>query len=212
MIRPRIRRALAVAAIGGLGLVSLAGCPGSDAKPSSGERIAASRQNAKLANDVEGKNYNRRLALADNPASLIWCTVYPTSPNAKAFTVPIVGKLTSSSKRPTPTEVAQDGNTSGTTYFPEKPGPDGMYGSSVPYQYGFDPAGNYQEFTASMEMHCTTVPDIVQRETTEIAIKSGTSLAALDKQVESALRACQRANADQSAACPDAAKLLGIGG
>lgn len=209
MIRPR-HAVLAIGAAVSVALLLTAGSCGGDDPKSSGEQIASNRQNVQLKNDVEGKNYNRRLGLADNPASLIWCTVYPTSPSAKAFTVPIVGKLTSSSKRPTPTEVSYDG-TAGTRYNPELPGPDGMFGSSVPYQYGFDPAGNYHEFSASMQTYCTSVPTVIQKETTQISIGSTADTGALDAQVQAALVACQKSNKDQSAACPQAAKLLGIG-
>lgn len=53
-----------------------------------GADIAANRDNYVPKNDVEGRNYNARQKLADNPATLIWCTTYPPTPNAKAFTVP----------------------------------------------------------------------------------------------------------------------------
>lgn len=210
----RWRRCAVLAGLALVAVAALAGCTShkDSTKSPTGQQIAANRAPVQLHNDVEGKNYNRRLSLADNPASLIWCTVYPTSPNAKAFTIPIVGKLTSSSKRPTPTEqTVIDTDTLGKTYNPEIPGPDGMYGASVPYQYGFDPAGNEHDFSAALEMHCTSVPDIIQQETTQIAVKSSTSPGQLDSQVQAALAQCQKSNKDQSAACPAAAKLLGLG-
>lgn len=203
-----------IAAVVGLAVIltaGAAGCSPSKKDKDSGDTIAKNRAPVVLTNDVEGKNYARRLTLADNPASLIWCTAYPSNPNAKAFTVPIVGKLTSSSKRPTATERARSGDTSGTEYSPEIPGPDGMFGSSIPYQYGFDPAGNEHDFSASMELHCTSVPDIIQKETTQIAVKSSTDPGQLDADVQAALKQCQVKNKDQSAPCAAAAKLLGLG-
>lgn len=195
------------------GVLAVAGCSSESAptpKTKTGEDIANGRQNVQLQNDVEGKNYNRRLTLADNPASLIWCTAYPTSPNAKAFTVPIVGKLTSGNKRPTPTEkVRIDTDTLGSEYNPELPGPDGMYGTSGEYRYGFDPAGNYHDFY-NIETYCTTVPTIVQKETTQIAISVDGNLSSIDKKVEAALAECQKSNKDQTVACPKAAQILGV--
>jgi len=207
------RRGVAVAALFAAAAFALGGCTGDKPKSgANGESIAKNRAPVELKNDVEGKNYARRLTLADNPASLIWCTAYPSSPSAKAFTVPIVGKLTSSTKRPTPTEqTIIDGDTTGRTYNPELPGPDGMYGASIPYQYGFDPAGNEHDFSLSLEMHCTSVPDIIQKETTQLAVKSTMDPGELDAQVQAALTQCQKTNKDQSAACPAAAKLLGLG-
>lgn len=207
---PTWRRIAASVGLAVIVTTGAAGCNDTKTK-NSGDAIAKNRAPVVLTNDIEGKNYARRLTLADNPASLIWCSVYPANPNAKAFTVPIVGKLTSSSKRPEPTERARSGDTSGTEYNPEIPGPDGMYGTSVSYQYGFDPAGNYHEFSASMEMHCTSVPDIIQKETTQIAVKSSTDPGQLDADVQAALKQCQVKNKDQSAPCTAAAKLLGLG-
>lgn len=197
-----------------VGALALTGCSGDPAPPKtpSGESIAAKRQNVTLKNDVEGKNYNRRLQLADDPASLIWCTAYPTNPNAKAFTVPIVGKLTSGNKRPTPTEkVRIDTDTLGSEYNPELPGPDGMFGTSGEYRYGFDPAGNYHDFY-NIESYCTSVPTVVQKETTQIAITVDGNLSDIDKKVQAELKECQKKNPDQTAACPKAAQLLGVTG
>lgn len=171
--------------------------------------VAASRQNYIPTNDVEGHNYNARQAIADNPSTLIWCTAFPTSPNAKAFTVPIVGKLTSGNKRPYPTSQEVGGGNTGTSYYnPELPGPDGMYGSSGEYRYGFDPAGNYHDFY-NVETYCTTVPNVVQKEQTTIVVKVAGDLNVVDQQVEAALKACRAKDPDPSHSCPAAAALLG---
>jgi hypothetical protein len=200
--------ALAVIAVS-LG-VTLAGCTSDDTKGNPGTNIADNRQNYTPKNDVEGHNYNARQAIADNPATLIWCTVFPTSPNAKAFTIPIVGKLTSGNKRPYPTEQAViDSDTGGYTYNPEVPGPDGMFGTSGEYRYGFDPAGNYHDFY-NLETYCTTVPNVLQKEQTIVVIKAAGDLGAIDKQVEAALAACRAKDPDPSHTCPEAARLLGV--
>lgn len=187
---------------------TLAACGASEPTPS-GKDIAANRANFTPKNDVEGHNYNARQSIADNPSTLIWCTAYPTSPNAKAFTVPIVGKLTSGNKRPYPTaQTLIDTDTPGTYYNPELPGPDGMYGTSGEYRYGFDPAGNYHDFY-NLETYCTTVPNIVQKEQTIIAVKVSGDLDAVDKQVEAALKSCRAKDPDPSHSCPEAARLIG---
>lgn len=176
------------------------------AKP--GTDIANNRQNYTPKNDVEGHNYNARQTIADNPSTLIWCTAYPTSPNAKAFTVPIVGKLTSGNKRPYATSQAGAGGGSGWTYTPEVAGPDGMYGTSGEYRYGFDPAGNYHDFY-NLETYCTTVPNIVQKEQTTIIVKADTDLNTIDQKVEKALAECRKKDPDPSHSCPAAAALIG---
>lgn len=186
----------------------LVGCSAEPAPANKGQQIADGRQNVELKNDVEGKNYNRRLLLADDPASLIWCTGYPPAANQKAFTVPIVGKLTSGGKRPSPTQrVIIDGDTTGREYSPEVPGPDGMYGTSGEYRYGFDPAGNYHEFYG-MAVRCTSVPTIVQKESLEITLHGDAS--DIDRRVQEALKECQKTNKDMTVACPKAAQLLGV--
>lgn len=214
MRRNRWTQVLGLAAAG-LAVVLLGSASSCDGEPSgsNGDRIAAEREQVQLKNDVEGRNYNGRLALADNPATLIWCTAYPTSPNAKAFTVPIVGKLTSGTKRPYATQrEVVDNDTGWTEYNPEKAGPDGMFGTSSEYKYGFDPAGNYHEFGAALELYCTNVPTVIQKETTLVAIRGGGAgdLASLDRRTQDALIECQRTQRDHTKACPAAAAILGV--
>ena len=195
---------LAVAALG------LAACTDDAPASKAGDQIANTRANYAPKNDVEGRNYNARQAIADNPSTLIWCTAFPTSPNGKAFTVPIVGKLTSGNKRPYSTErVIVDSDTTGREYSPEIAGPDGMFGSSGEYRYGFDPAGNYHDFY-NLETYCTTVPNIVQKEQTTIVVNVAGDLDAADKKAEAALKACRAKDPDPSKPCPAAASVLGV--
>lgn len=171
--------------------------------------IAANRDNYVPKNDVEGHNYNARQAIADSPSTLIWCTAFPTSPNAKAFTVPIVGKLTSGNKRPYPNTQSLNGTggSDSVYYNPELPGPDGMYGTSGEYRYGFDPAGNYHDFY-NLETYCTTVPNVLQKETTVVLSVAG-DLSLIDSRVEAALKDCRAKDPDPSHSCPAAAAILG---
>jgi hypothetical protein len=191
-------------------LLTAAGCD--ETKPTNtadkANQTAQSRTNYVPANDVEGHNYNARLKIADSPATLIWCSAYPTNPNVKPFTVPIAGKLTSGNKRPFQSQNAKS-NSNGNIFYEEQADAQGMYGTSGEYRYGFDPAGNYHDFYG-LEVYCTTVPTVIQKNTTEIAIGVSGDLNAIDKQVEAALAACRKVNTDPSVACPQAAALLGV--
>lgn len=182
------------------------------AKPTSAadqaNQNAKDRTNYVPVNDVEGRNYNARLKIADSPATLIWCSVYPTNPNVKPFTVPIAGKLTSGNKRPFPSQNPKSGD-GNSVWYEEQADAQGMYGTSGDYRYGFDPAGNYHDFYG-LEVYCTTVPTVIQKNTTEIAIGVSGDLNAIDKQVEAALAACRKANTDPSAPCPAAMAILGV--
>lgn len=172
------------------------------------EQTANQRNNYIPKNDVEGHNYNARQALADNPSQIIWCSVYPTNPNVKAFTIPIVGKLTSGNKRPYSTSQVQNYYQSSNTYSPELPGSDGFYGTSGEYRYGFDPSGNYHDFY-NLETYCTSVPDVIQRQTTQIAITSTGDIGLLSTQAEAAIKACRAKDPDPSKPCVEAARILG---
>lgn len=199
---------IAALALAGLVVLGLAACT-SDQRTGqqAAQDVAKNRQVYVPKNDVEGRNYNARQTLADNPSTLIWCTAFPTNPNVKPFTIAVVGKLTSGNKRPFPTEQTAKSADVG-WYNPELPGPDGFYGTSGEYRYGFDPAGNYVDFY-NLETFCTNVPDVMQRNTTIIQIKPGTDVTALDAQIEAALKACRAKDPDPSHACPAAVALLG---
>lgn len=212
MFSPSFYRKALLAFIGTITLVFLVTACTSDQRTGQQAAVdaAKNRQNYVPQNDVEGHNYNARQSIADNPATLIWCTAFPTSPNAKAFTVPIVGKLTSGNKRPYPSTQTLNGipgSDNATYYNPELPGPDGMYGTSGEYRYGFDPAGNYHDFY-NLETYCTTVPNVLQKETT-IVLSAAGDLNLIDQRVEAALKDCRAKDPDPSKSCPAAAALLG---
>ncbi|MGZ6005169.1 MAG: hypothetical protein ACXWLH_03375 [Candidatus Saccharimonadales bacterium] len=209
----RVRNSLRVGFLVPVLVLALTACFGSGGGDSGSaqdhaRQVARDRQNYQPVNDVEGHNYNARQELADQPSTIIWCTAYPSNPNAKPFTVPIVGKLTSGNKRPYATSVAEKGSDDH-RYTPEVPGPDGFYGTSGEYRYGFDPAGNYQDFY-NLETYCTSVPNVIQKNTTDIAITYKGDLNQADKQAQDALVACRRADPDPSKPCPQAAAILGV--
>lgn len=132
---------------------------------------AADRRAYVQQNDVEFENYNRRQQLTDDPSTIIWCTSAYPFPGTPLFTVPVVGKLTSGGKRP----------------FPNDPGPDGMYGSSGEYRYGFTTAGTMVDFY-NIATFCTTEPTVWQRENTEIVMKIDPVLAKAQADAKEALK------------------------
>lgn len=207
-----------LAALALLITVACSNSSGSKPKPAQnaqqeGIKTSKTRVNYVPKNDVEGRNYNARLRIADDPSTLLWCTSFPTNPNAPLITVPIVGKLTSGSKRPYPTEQTKiDTDTTNTTYNPELPGPDGFYGSSGEYRYGFRPDGVYVDFY-NLETYCTTEPTTFQREKTIIDMVSDTKYASLDAAVQVALKNCQAKQSDKGTidGCPEAQALLVTG-
>ena len=129
-----------------------------DTSLTSAQNLASNRATYTVKNDVEGSNYYKRLAIADDPSTILWCTWYPTTVGSAPITFSIVGKMTSSSKRPFPST-----NCNTAEYGCENPDAQGMYGASDSYVYGFGPAGEY------MEVHswgfCTNLPTTYQATT-----------------------------------------------
>lgn len=142
----------------------------------------------KQVNNVEFSNYNDRLKLADDPATILWCTFFPPTVGQEPITVPIAGKLTSSAKRPyRSTQYVDAGNYS--WYAEERAGPDAMFGSSSEYRYGFDPTrAIYTDFT-DLASICTTAPTVYQRNKTHVMIETDPTLNSLTKAAEAALKA-----------------------
>lgn len=134
------------------------------------ELRAANRAAFVPQNALDFDNYDRRLRLSDDPTTIVWCSAAFPTPGAPIITVPIVGKLTSGGKRP----------------FGTDPGPDGMYGSSGEYRYGFTPGGNMVDFTG-IATFCTTEPTVWQREATTIVVAQDPGLAAASATAQRAL-------------------------
>lgn len=150
-------------------------------------------------NDVEFNNYNKAQELFDNPATIIWCSAFPSTPSAPIITVPIAGKLTSSSSSYFSPE-RLDMNSGAVL---QEKSVDGMYhGSPPPYRFGFTPGGQYVSFEGGMDVVCTTSLTQFQKDKTYIQIEEDV---AHDQQAaaEEALK-----NGDQQAA-QDALKNLG---
>src|SRR6201987_5986521 len=148
-----MKKYLALLVLGVFGL-AFAGCGPTGTSAADQAQKASDNLQSQIyqsKNNIEFRNYNDRQKLADNPATILWCTFFPpgvqgtsngTTPG-QAFTVPIAGKLTSSNKRP-----YDSTGWSGDVYGINLPGPDHMFGSSSEYRYGFDPTrAIYYDFT-----------------------------------------------------------------
>ncbi|KMV15958.1 hypothetical protein ACT17_22990 [Mycolicibacterium conceptionense] len=151
------------------------------------EENAGKRQPYQPHNDVEFNNYNEAQKLYDNPNTIQWCTATWSNGSAPLFTVPIRGKLTSSSVSYYPNqEVRNDGSAA---YNPELRSVDGMYHGNPPaYRYGFTPAGVYVDFSG-MEVMCSTQPMKFQRQDTKITYEPDPQLADAQRRAEEALKA-----------------------
>lgn len=155
---------------------------------SQNEAISRSQQRSPYVqrNDIEFNNYNKRQQIADDPTMILWCTSAFSTPGAPLFTVPVVGKVTSGGKRPY-SERRRAGDST-YYYLDEVPGPDGMYGHSGEYRYGFTPGGVYSDWYG-IETFCTTEPMIWQKERTEIVMGTDPTLLAAQQQAQERLRA-----------------------
>lgn len=202
----------------------IAGCSDSDGgkKESANNkgRKTVQDQNAnfeppEVKNFTEYHNYIKAQKLYDSPSTIIWCTSSWGNASAPMFTVPIAGKLTSSSVSLFPSEqsIATSGGDRGwtTKYNPELPSVDSMFHGNPPaYRYGFTPGGQYVDFSG-MEVFCTTALTEFQRQSTEVVTKVDTSVSDAQVKAEAALKECQtkdNAQNTNTGLCEDAQKVL----
>lgn len=142
-----------------------------------------------VKNHLDYQNFYKSQELYDNPSTIIWCTTTWGNANSPLVTVPIAGKLTSSTVSLFPTQQVKEYTNSG-TYNPELPSTDGMYhGSPPPYRYGFTPGGQYVEFD-NMDAFCTTALTKFQRQSTTIQLDIDSKMSAAQKQAEKLLQQC----------------------
>lgn len=145
-------------------------------------------------NGVEGQNYNKAQEIFDDPSTILWCSVLQQSSTSPIITVPIAGKLTSSSTSAFPsqeTDYDEWGNT-----VREKESVDGLYhGSPPPYRFGFTPGGQYFEFGGAAPYVCTTAVNEFQRESIAVSVDQGLTNAS--KEAEKALREGDKNKAQQ---------------
>lgn len=171
----------AAAAVAAFTLFSLAACSLEDSgQPETREDQAQKskakfegRQPPKVTGDAEYQNYiNAQEKVYDDPANIIWCTgTIGNAADSPIFTVPVAGKLTSSSVSYYPGQSVHEwGNSSyGGTYSEENQSVDGMYhGTPAPYRYGFTPGGQYVEFSG-IGTFCTTALTKFQKDTLQVS-------------------------------------------
>lgn len=139
-------------------------------------------------NDVEYNNYNKAQEIADNPASILWCTAFPAGGSAPLITVPIKGKLTSSSTSYFPGSSTHFFGSTG-SYQEDNRSVDGMYHGNPPgYRFGFTPGGQYVSFEGGMNVLCTTALTQFQRQNTFISIDTDAKTDVAQKAAEDALK------------------------
>jgi hypothetical protein len=138
-------------------------------------------------NTVELDNYNEAQRLYDSPSTIIWCSTTWGNASAPIVTVPIKGKLTSSSTtffRPEEV-VNDDSNRSGVVVSGRSV--DGLFHPSPPgYRYGFTPGGQYVDFF-NMATFCTTALTEFQRQETRVAVDYDDVARLADRRAEQAL-------------------------
>ena len=186
-------------ALATLAALTLSGCDIIETPTSQAQREvenkAADRQAYVPSNDVEFTNYNRAQEVYDSPESIIWCTTTWGSDSSPLITVPVAGKLTSSSVSYLPnTEVWKNPN--GNLNI-EARSVDGMYhGASPGYRYGFTPGSAYVDFY-NMPTFCTTSLTPMQRQNTTVVISGDDYANELQARAEEALSAGDPAAAEE---------------
>lgn len=186
-------RLIAAVAIAAAAALTVSGCT-EDNEPNASNKArdkvnseAKNRAPYIPKNDVEFNNYNSAQKLYDDPSSIIWCTTTWGNNSAPLVTVPIAGKLTSSSVSYFP-NTKVDYNANGNIGV-EQRSVDGMYHGNPPgYRYGFTPGGQYVDFF-NMNTFCTTALTEFQRENTAVSITTDTAADNLQAQAEAALKA-----------------------
>lgn len=173
--------AVAATAIAGSLLLGAASCSTGDEPPSRGDQAQkseskfANRKPPQVTGDAEYNNYiNAQEKVYDDPSNIIWCTASFNTASSPLFTVPIAGKLTSSSVSYYPNQhfAYYDGGEYSAQTLVESQSVDGMYhGSPPPYRYGFTPGGQYVDFS-NMAVFCTTALTKFQRQTLAISTVS----------------------------------------
>lgn len=139
-------------------------------------------------NAVELDNYNEAQRLYDSPSTIIWCSTTWGNASAPIVTVPIKGKLTSSSTTFfRPEEVVDKGSDGSGGVVVSSRSVDGLFHPSPPgYRYGFTPGGQYVDFF-NMATFCTTALTEFQRQETRVAVDYDDVARLADRRAEQAL-------------------------
>jgi hypothetical protein len=145
----------------------------------------------------ELRNYEGAQKLYADPTTIIYCTFTWGNASAPLVTVPIAGKLTSSSVSYYPSSRAKIKHNSDDEYTPERRSVDGLYhGSPPPYRYGFTPGGRYVDFY-NLPTFCTTALTKFQRQVTNVSITVDDEARTADEQAQAALARGDKAEAQR---------------
>lgn len=181
--------------------VGLAACGGSGNSTQNKDQQQVNQNIAKRGhayiphNGVEFNNYNRAQKVYDSPDTIIWCSTTWGNPSAPIVTIPIAGKLTSSSVSYFPGTKITWGDSGDSGVPVEQRSVDGMYhGSPPPYRYGFTPGGQYADFS-QMPTLCTTALTKFQRQKTVVDVSADPAVAAVQGKAEAALHRGDRLGA-----------------
>jgi hypothetical protein len=139
-------------------------------------------------NTVELDNYNEAQRLYDSPSTIIWCSTTWGNASAPIVTVPIRGKLKSSTTTFfRPEEVVDKGSDGSGGVVVSSRSVDGLFHPSPPgYRYGFTPGGQYVDFF-NMATFCTTALTEFQRQETRVAVDYDDVARLADRRAEQAL-------------------------
>jgi hypothetical protein len=155
------------------------------------EKKAKQREAYIPQHDVELNNYNKAQKLYDSPTTIQWCTTTWANPSAPIITVPIVGKLTSSSTTFfSPEGLVFDipGDGIGNSIVGPRRSVDGLYHPNPPqYRYGFTPGDQYADFF-EMPTFCTTDMTKFQRESTSVTTELDPEAKRLTQEAEDLLK------------------------
>jgi hypothetical protein len=171
-------------------LLLFIGCGSDKQEKSQYEKVTEKAKKAEAyipKNNVELRNYNDAQKVYDDPTNIIWCTFSFTNPSSPLVTVPVSGKLTSSSTTFfNPVTVYGDGYDWGVA-IPAR-SVDGLFHPNPPgYRYGFTPGGAYVDFF-NLETYCSNKPTKFQRQNTKVSLAVDAGLGAADAAAQRALK------------------------
>lgn len=148
-------------------------------------------------NDVELRNYNDAQKLYDSPNTIIWCSTTWGNPSSPIITVPVTGKLTSSTTTFfRPEQFIDRGNYSWQVGTARSV--DGLFHPNPPpYRYGFTPGGQYVDFF-NMPTLCTTALTKFQRQETKLSTALDPAALSAQSRAEKALRSGDKAGAQKA--------------
>lgn len=145
----------------------------------------------KMEKSLERENIRQRLLVSNDPTTLQW--IYPMSAGHVLGRFPVKGKVTSGSKRLTPTSTNDDFESTS-----ELPDEAGAYGSSVDYIFWFDPNGMIHQHRGDYSV--MPVPYELDLETGTISTEIDKDEQAMIKEYMTQIKATQAKIDEENAA------------